>query len=119
MSERQKAIAYADREFSLFIRERDGNRCFLCGLVGPTDCAHYVHRSKIGTRWEELNAHAMCRACHQMDHTIGTFAYRDAIRARCGDEVPEYLERLGNRVVKLSAAEIRGIGKKYKALRKS
>jgi hypothetical protein len=64
-TERQKAIAKADKYFSQYIRLRD-TPCFCptCGAYiefETSDCAHYIGRRHLNTRYNELNCHATCR----------------------------------------------------------
>ncbi|MDC7224234.1 MAG: recombination protein NinG [Spirochaetales bacterium] len=114
---RRAAIDYADKEFSLYIKTRDGNRCIICAKVGAVDCAHYVSREKLGTRWHEQNGNALCRGCHSDEHQYGDDAYTEAIRRRHGKDAPECLTLAGNSVVKLCVAEIKEIGDAYKQKR--
>jgi hypothetical protein len=114
---RKDAIDYADKEFSLYVRARDGGRCLICRKVGATDCAHYVSRGKLATRWVEENGNALCRSCHQDEHQHGNDAYTEAIRRRHGKGIPEVLILTGNSVVKLCATEIKEIGDAYKQKR--
>ena len=60
------ATAEADRRFSLFIRERDGE----CRIrtekpcVGPLSCCHLLSRRFRSTRWDEGNALSGCAGHH-------------------------------------------------------
>lgn len=55
----------ADKEFSLYIRKRDG-RCqyFGCPIKTGLECSHYHGRSNKGTRYDEENCVAFCRRHH-------------------------------------------------------
>ena len=59
----------ADRAFSLYIRTRDGWRCQRCGSSPSSKqglhCSHFQGRGKEATRFEPLNADALCYGCHQ------------------------------------------------------
>jgi hypothetical protein len=116
MTERQKAIAYADKEFSLYIRARDGNRCYTCSVVGACDCGHFVTRAKLGTRWDEENAHAQCRLCNNI-HEENPAPFESALKRDHGPGFPEELVRRGNTITKLSAMEIREIGRYFRIKR--
>ena len=67
-TERQKAIARADKYFSQYIRLRDSIngthfKCIVCGKIKPisqADCGHFISRRYFGVRWVETNAHAEC-----------------------------------------------------------
>ena len=63
-------IVPADKYFSLWIRSRDNWTCQRCGTkyTPPTNalhCSHFKGRGKQGTRFEPLNADALCYGCHQ------------------------------------------------------
>jgi hypothetical protein len=61
-------ITPADKYFSLCIRERSDNTCERCGKVYSEgrglQCCHYESRRNYSTRFEPLNAFALCYACH-------------------------------------------------------
>lgn len=62
-------IDRADRLFSLYIRTRDSWQCQRCGkqYTPPTNalhCSHFKGRAKEATRFEPLNADAICYGCH-------------------------------------------------------
>lgn len=63
-------IDAADKAFSLYIRTRDNWTCQRCGkqYTPPTNalhCSHFQGRGKEATRFEPLNADALCYGCHQ------------------------------------------------------
>ena len=63
-------IDVADKAFSLYIRHRDNWTCQRCGTkyTPPTmalHCSHFQGRGKEATRFEPLNADALCYGCHQ------------------------------------------------------
>ena len=63
-------IDTADKYFSLYIRTRDKWTCQRCGkrYQPPTNalhCSHFKGRAKENTRYEPLNADALCYGCHQ------------------------------------------------------
>ena len=60
----------ADEYFSLYIRTRDKWTCQRCHrtYTPPTSalhCSHFQGRGKEATRFEPLNADALCYGCHQ------------------------------------------------------
>ncbi len=60
----------SDKLFSLYIRTRDGWKCQRCfkQYEPPTQalhCSHFQGRGKEATRFEPLNADALCYGCHQ------------------------------------------------------
>ncbi len=70
---KSSAVDKADRQFSRFIRLRDAIpggafRCISCGQfkrIEQADCGHFHSRKHMATRFDELNAHAECRACKE------------------------------------------------------
>jgi len=63
-------IDVADKAFSQYIRTRDNWTCQRCGTKyePPTmalHCSHFQGRGKENTRFEPLNADALCYGCHQ------------------------------------------------------
>ena len=58
-SDRKRAVDYADKWFSLYIRDRD-KKCAVCGSSGSLQCGHIFSRIAYSTRWDERNAFALC-----------------------------------------------------------
>ena len=63
-------IDQADKLFSQWIRTRDDWTCQRCNrkYTPPTQalhCSHFMGRGKESTRFEPLNADALCYGCHQ------------------------------------------------------
>ena len=111
-SDRKKAVAYADKWFSLFIRARDG-RCVTCGSSESLQCGHLFTRAAYSTRWDERNAFCQCAGCnlrHEHDSSPLTAYYL----SRFGEDAYHELHRKHKQTVKLSTAEIRAIGDSFK-----
>lgn len=72
------SIAKADKEFSFFIRERDG-RCLFPGCtvqeIAQLQCSHYVERRHSSTRYDPDNCIALCWKHHFRDKYVG-FEYQ-------------------------------------------
>ena len=91
--------ATADRLFSRFIRERDG-ACQLAGTSyagyfcsGPgLECAHLIRRGYKATRYEPLNAVALCHFHHRYmtEHPLAWNAWRSE---RLGPAFPVLWEK--------------------------
>lgn len=57
-------MSRADREFSVFIRNRD-RACKRCGKEGALTCSHFWGRQHKGTRFDPNNCVALCwLPCH-------------------------------------------------------
>jgi hypothetical protein len=57
LNRRKKAIAEADKWFSLYIRKRDGNKSVTGGGTDKLTCSHLFSRRSYATRWNEDNAY--------------------------------------------------------------
>ena len=105
--------AKLDRVFSLFIRLRDSKqfdgeyfRCISCGKIKPyaqADCGHYINRSIMATRYDEINCNAQCRTCNRF--TEGNIQdYRKGLIQKYGIGRVEMLELKKHNTAKYSDA---------------
>lgn len=69
-------IKEADEVFSEFVRVRDATAfsglvyCFICDVAIPwraSQAMHYIGRSMMGTRYDEMNVRAGCENCNCRD----------------------------------------------------
>lgn len=58
-------IILLDSVYSLYIRERDGNVCLLCGSKRRLTDSHLITRQLTSVRWHELNNHCHCWGCNK------------------------------------------------------
>ena len=119
--------AKLDKEFSLFIRLRDSKpfgykyfKCPTCGRILPfekADCSHFHSRRHLGTRYDEDNCHAECRACNRFsaDHLIG---YERYLIAKIGQQRFDMLKVKAASTTKMSDFEYKELIKYYKTLNK-
>jgi hypothetical protein len=56
----------ADTEFSKWVRDRDGNRCMLCGSTEDLTNSHFHGRKNSMTRYLPENCDCFCWSCHKM-----------------------------------------------------
>ena len=66
-------IDKADQQFSLYVRTRDKWTCQRCGRIHEEGsqglhCSHFWGRGKENTRFDEVNADAICFGCHNFFH---------------------------------------------------
>lgn len=93
-----------DSVFSLYIRYRDGGKCYTCGIIKePTEmqAGHYVTRACLPLRFDEINVHGQCFQCNCMKHG-DLITYREHLIADYGQAVVENLENRRHDTVKLT-----------------
>lgn len=54
----------ADRQWSLAVRERDGNRCIVCGSTFRPQAHHIISRQVMPTRWLPGQGVCLCPTHH-------------------------------------------------------
>lgn len=59
-----KLLKKADAVFSIWIRNRDGNRCVICGSTYKVQNGHLFKRGKKRIRFDEYNCNAQCSICN-------------------------------------------------------
>lgn len=120
-SDRQKAIEYADKYFSQYIRIRDHFVCITCGVKGSYRTSppflqngHLISKYFFTTRYDERNCNCQCNKCnikHEIDYEI----YKRAFIDKYGEEVYDEIYTLANREPeKISPEEVRAIGDNFK-----
>ena len=112
-----------DKEFSLFIRLRDSRpfgykafRCISCGQIKPfdqMDCGHFIGRTHMSVRFDELDCHGECRSCNRFssDHII---YYQKNLERKIGKDKLELLIARGNQTKKWTAWELEILINHYK-----
>jgi len=56
-----------DKEYSIYIRNRDNGICFTCGKqddIKKMQNGHYESRIYLNTRWNDENNHCQCKTCN-------------------------------------------------------
>ena len=113
MTERQKAVKAADTAFSLYIRARDKYICFTCGTRTNSTVGHLLTRSKLSIRYDEENAYCQCFTCNGL-HEEYPSIYTDHYIYLNGQGRYDELSLRGNKIIKHSISDLKGIAKKYK-----
>ena len=54
-----------DTLFSRLVRLLANGKCEHCGRNKRLECSHFHGRRKLSTRWDLLNAAALCFSCHR------------------------------------------------------
>ena len=116
----QTLIAKLDRVFSLFIRQRDSKdgyfECISCGKIKPykqADCGHFVNRSYVSTRYDEINCNAQCRNCNRYKKGSNQ-GYRRGLLKKYGVKAEDILTRKKSITLKLAPFEIELMIVEYK-----
>lgn len=105
-------ITKLDKLFSDFIRNRDEWTCQRCGTRydPPTNalhCSHFWGRANKATRYDPLNADALCYGCHARWEANKQGEYRDFKLAQLGDNEYDALEKRARSIVKFGAFEMK------------
>jgi len=121
-SERSQLIGWADKYFSLYIRQRDSdgsdNHCYTCGRKFPIDelqCGHFMSRRFLKTRWDEINCHPQCNECN-VDKHGNLIVYEVLLRRDYGDLEIDKLKQFARSGKKVSQADIREVIDLYKGV---
>ena len=102
----------ADKVFSIFIRNRDNNKCSLCGSTTNIQCGHLIKRGKMSTRYNVWNCHALCSGCNYKDnfepqHYISWFLHKE------GEVAYLSLVELSKEIKQMKRQDFLDIIKKY------
>lgn len=97
----------ADREFSQYIRGRDG-RCIRCGKTDYLQCSHFWPRANSATRYDPENSDTLCYGCHYgnargWEHSKQG-EYRNFKITQLGKKRYDELEKKADSIVKRSDA---------------
>ena len=102
----------ADKLFGAYIRNRDGNKCVLCGSTRNPNCGHLIKRGKLATRWDEINCSCLCSGCNYKDNFEHDHYVLYFLREYGQPMYEDLLER-SKRVVKLNRQMLNEIITKY------
>ena len=115
---RLKLKAECDRLFSRFIRLRDGGCVLEHDCAGPLQCAHGFSRRYFATRWDPINAWALCSGGHYR-YTVRPLEWDEWMRERMGELYePTRRRALAGKMPDLEAtrAELRDLVAKYERM---
>lgn len=113
----------ADKWFSLYVRLNESNAdgtvaCFICNSTHwykEVDCAHFIDRDQMSTRYSEVNCHAVCVDCNRFDpdHQDN---YWKKLTLKLGLEAGNSLLESKRNLTKFMRHELIEIADKYKHL---
>jgi len=114
--DRKKLIKKLDNLFSLYIRKRDNYTCYTCGKKdGVMQCGHLITRSKMSTRYNEINSHCQCSGCNLL-HEYQPEIYTQKFINDYGLEAYNKLVNLGHTTLKLTSNDLLIMIKFYEEL---
>lgn len=61
----KRELKKKDKEWSIKVRERDGNKCFVCGSTERIQAHHIIPREIKFLRWDLENGIALCSNHHK------------------------------------------------------
>ena len=112
-----------DKEFSLYIRLRDSRpfgykafRCISCGQIKPfeqMDCGHFIGRTHMSVRFDELDCNGECRMCNRFDASHLIY-YQKNLEQKIGKDKLNMLIARGNQTKKWTAWELEILINYYK-----
>ena len=113
-SDRSKAIAKADKWFSLYIRARDGNSSVLSGQSDrKMNCGHVIRRGFLSTRWDEENAFCIT-AGENIAHEYNPEPFTQWIVSSFGKDYIPRLQRKAQTFKKYTVGDIEAIADFWK-----
>jgi hypothetical protein len=117
---RDALIVRADTVFSLYVRRRDGFRCFTCGRIGAEgdgvmECGHLFTRARESVRFDELNGHCQCKPCNDR-HEKHPEIYQFKFMLRYGRDAYADLVKRSWSKEKITSGGLEEIIKKYEGM---
>lgn len=110
-----KLIKELDTIFSKYIRQRDGNKCVICGSTKNVQCGHLIRRGKGAVRWDEHNCNGQCSCCN-IKHEYWPEPYTKWFLDMYGESGYAYLLNKSNQEYKHNRTDIEEKIEKYKKL---
>ncbi len=105
-----------DAIFSKYIRERDGWQCYTCGKYGTGAMmhnGHFISRSHMAVRYDEMNCHAQCPGCNLFKAgNMGEYSLR--LIKDFGQEAFEDLIKRGRGIKQFTTKELEDLIEVYK-----
>lgn len=108
----------ADRVFSIYIRQRDGGRCFTCGVRKPwkeQQNGHYVSRGFNSLRFDERNCNCQCVSCNVFRYGAMD-VYALALQRKYGPDILKELAREKRKTKQYGKKDLIELIKKYSSL---
>jgi len=115
-TERQKAIASADKKWADRVKDRARYQCEYCKKSHEYTTLHAHHifsRKHLGTRWLTDNGICLCAHCHLYLAHRDTATFMLWVQRKLGKGKIEILEIKAHAITKLSTAEIKLLARHF------
>jgi hypothetical protein len=125
MNKLSSLIKALDKEFSIFIRQRDSDengwgRCITCGAIKnwkESDNGHFISRAVYATRWNEQNCALQCKRCNGF-RGGEQHIFSKEIDRKYGEGTADKLQMKRSFSYKLDRFELQVLIEKYKEINK-
>lgn len=103
-----------DDVFQMYIRERDGWKCCVCGKVLLKDrtnmhAGHFISRKEHSTRWDERNVNSQCKY-HNFLQSLGDIEtitkYESFLKIKYGEQIIDDLIAKSHEIYHLNRGEL-------------
>lgn len=91
-----------DRVFSIYIRAKYHKSCYTCGKTAVTlQCGHFIPRTYLATRWEEMNCRPQCVGCNIFGNGQ-LLDFEERLTEELGEDVIIGMKQSRHKITKLS-----------------
>jgi hypothetical protein len=117
---RSTIVKNLDTLFSIYIRRKDAiddvAQCVTCGKKdhwSKLQNGHWASRRHYSTRWDERNCNVQCSGCNVF-RAGEIYLYTKYLCSKYGDNFPEELYKLSQKIVKFTDADLQDMIIYYK-----
>ena len=117
---RSTIVKNLDTLFSIYIRRKDAiddvAQCVTCGKKdhwSKLQNGHWASRRHYSTRWDERNCNVQCSGCNVF-RAGEIYLYTKYLCSKYGDNSPEELYKLSQKIVKFTDADLQDMIIYYK-----
>jgi hypothetical protein len=117
---RSTLVKNLDTIFSIYIRRKDAindiAKCVTCGKEdhwSKLQNGHWASRRHYSTRWDERNCNVQCSGCNVF-RAGEIYLYTKYLCSKYGDNFPEELYKLSQKIVKFTDSDLQDMIQHYK-----
>ena len=117
---RSTLVKNLDTVFSIYIRRKDAvndiAQCVTCGKKdhwSKLQNGHWASRRHYSTRWDERNCNVQCSGCNVF-RAGEIYLYTKYLCSKYGDNFPEELYKLSQKIVKFTDDDLKDMIDHYK-----